>query len=87
MDVDPHRGMLLVEVARKLRVRHQVEPHELHGTVLPKLGGLGKRSFTGAEGAKNNSLVQRVIIRGLRNIIVFPALILFQIVFCALQSR
>ena len=30
MDVDPHRGMLLVEVVRKLRVRHQVEPHELH---------------------------------------------------------
>ena len=35
MDVDPHRGMLLVEVVRKLRVRHQVKPHELH-RVLPE---------------------------------------------------
>jgi len=34
MDVDPHRGMLLVEVVGKLRVRHQVKPHELH-CVLP----------------------------------------------------
>src|SRR5437660_10898209 len=37
MDVDPHRGMLLVEVVGKLRVRHQVKPHELQG-VLPGLG-------------------------------------------------
>src|SRR4051812_6871841 len=38
MDVDPHRGMLLVEVIRKLRVRHQMEPHELHGTSSLRLG-------------------------------------------------
>ena len=37
MDVDPHRGMLLAEVVRQLGVRHQVEPHQLHGVC--SLGG------------------------------------------------
>src|SRR5580765_6247454 len=46
MDVDPHRRMLLVEVIRKLRVRHQVEPHELHRGVLPTRTVENKRSFT-----------------------------------------
>ena len=31
MDVDPDARVLLIEVVGKLRVRHQVEPHELHG--------------------------------------------------------
>ncbi len=31
VDVDPHRGVLLAEVVRQLRVGHQVEPQELHG--------------------------------------------------------
>src|SRR5213596_3044602 len=31
MDVDPYRGMLLTEIVGKLRVRHQMEPHQLHG--------------------------------------------------------
>src|SRR5580704_11364246 len=35
MDVDPDRGMLLAEVIRQLGVRHQMEPHQLHGIVLP----------------------------------------------------
>src|ERR1700712_4853727 len=38
MDVDPHRRMLLVEVIRKLRVRHQMEPHELHRASSLRLG-------------------------------------------------
>src|SRR5262249_30414459 len=29
--VDPDRRMLLAEVLRQLRIRHQMEPHELHG--------------------------------------------------------
>ncbi len=35
MDVDPHGRMLLAEVVRQLRVRHQVKPHELHRAILP----------------------------------------------------
>ena len=31
MDVDPDAGVLPVKVLGQLRVRHQVEPHELHG--------------------------------------------------------
>src|SRR3954467_11690562 len=31
MDIDPNRWMLLLEVLRQLRVRHQMKPHQLHG--------------------------------------------------------
>ena len=33
VDVDPDRGVLPVEVLRKLRIGHQVEPHEFHGAL------------------------------------------------------
>src|SRR5215471_10285398 len=46
MDVDPHRGMLLVEVVGKLRVRHQVKPHELHSRPPWTRTASGKRPFT-----------------------------------------
>ncbi len=35
VDVHPHRRMLLFEVLRQLGVRHQVEPHQLHGADAP----------------------------------------------------
>ncbi len=35
VDVDPHRTVLLAEVVRHVRPRHQVEPHELHRNPSP----------------------------------------------------
>src|SRR5580700_448652 len=35
MDIDPDRGMLLAEIVGQLGVGHQVEPHQLHGMLLP----------------------------------------------------
>ena len=34
MDVDPHRGMLLAEIVGQFGIRHQVKPHQLHGSLL-----------------------------------------------------
>src|SRR5205814_4876681 len=63
MDVDPHRGMLLVEIVGKLCVRHQVKPHELHAASSPDSDRLGKRSFT------SGSLPRP---EGRRNVCSFP---------------
>src|SRR5260370_696777 len=31
MDIDPHRRVLLPEIVGQLGIRHQMEPHQLHG--------------------------------------------------------
>jgi hypothetical protein len=36
MDVDPHRGVLVPEVVRKLGIGHQVKPHQLHRSIPPR---------------------------------------------------
>src|SRR5689334_12450943 len=32
MDIDPYRRVLLAEIVGQFGVRHQVEPHQLHGS-------------------------------------------------------
>src|SRR5438874_1666652 len=40
MDVDPDRGVLVLEVVGQLLVGHQVEPQEFHGSLsCPRRGG------------------------------------------------
>ena len=39
VDVDPHAAVLLVEVLRQRRIRHEVEPHHLHGSEHGRPGG------------------------------------------------
>src|ERR1700686_1267329 len=45
MDLDPHRRVLLPKIVGQLGIRHQVEPHQLHGSLLnPFVAPAGART-------------------------------------------
>ena len=71
VDVDPDRGVPVLEVVRQLLVGHQVEPEELHGSALPsaqRLLGLPP-AFAGVDptyGGCGEPLKRRLCTPGLR---------------------
>ena len=65
VDVDPHRRMLLAEVVRQFGVRHQVEPHELHGAAASRAALPRSRSLPKAEGNSRHGYPRRLPCTGI----------------------
>ena len=73
VDVDPHRAVLLPEVVRQIRPRHQVEPGEFHrrapfpgalrsflGAILMNCQGLGNSHVRASVATGRDSATQRL---------------------------